>query len=89
MKKPYADSAARLKWHRDLIGFTQSEYADKAGLTRQQITNWESGDFQVGLSGARKLRKVYGLSLDFIYEGQVDALDITLRKALLDNPIVI
>jgi transcriptional regulator with XRE-family HTH domain len=66
---------------------TQSEYAAKAGLKRAQLNNWESGDFQVGLAGARALRNTYGLSLDFIYEGSLDALDMSLRKAMLDNPI--
>ena len=89
MKKPYYDTAARIRWHRNLLGITQAEYAEKAGLNRAQLNNWESGDFQVGLAGARKLRNTYGLSLDFIYEGEAQALDMTLRKALLDNPIVI
>lgn len=66
---------------------TESEYAAKAGLKRAQLNNWESGDFQVGLAGARALRNTYGLSLDFIYEGSLDALDMSLRKAMLDNPI--
>lgn len=87
MNKPFADSAKRIKWHRELLGMTQAEYATKSGLKRAQLNNWESGDFQVGLSGARALRKTYGLSLDFIYEGDVQALDMSLRKSLLDNPI--
>ena len=66
---------------------TESEYAAKAGLKRAQLNNWESGDFQVGLAGARALRNKYGLSLDFIYEGSLDALDMSLRKAMLDNLI--
>ncbi len=89
MDKPYSDTALRIKWHRSLLDLTQTEYAEKAGLKRPQLNNWESGDFQVGLAGARKLRKTYGLSLDFIYEGASEALDMTLRKALLDNPIEI
>lgn len=89
MEKPHSDTAARIKWHRNLLGMTQAEYAEKAGLKRAQLNNWEGGDFQVGLAGARKLRNTYGLSLDFIYEGDSEALDMTLRKALLDSPIVI
>ncbi|WP_417701898.1 helix-turn-helix domain-containing protein [Pseudophaeobacter sp.] len=87
MEKPYADIASRLRWHRERMGLTQSQYAEKAGLKRAQLNNWESGDYQVGLAGARALRKTYGLSLDFIYEGDEQALDMTLRKELLDNPI--
>lgn len=87
MDKPYADSAARIVWHRTLLGYTQDEYATKAGLKRAAINNYESGDFPVGLAAARKLRKTYDLSLDFIYEGSVEALPMNLRKALLENPL--
>lgn len=88
MEKPYADQAARILWHRNLLGLTQTEYGEKAGIKRAAINNYESGDFQVGLSAARKLRAKYGLSLDFIYEGIEDALPMNLRNALLENPIV-
>lgn len=88
MEKPYSDQAARLLWHRNLLGLNQAEYAAKAGLKRAAIGNYESGDFQIGLAAARALRGTYGLSLDFLYEGDVDALPMTLRKALLDSPIV-
>ena len=87
MEKPYSDIAKRLVWHRALLGFTQKEYAEKAGLKRAAINNYESGDFQIGLAAARALRKTYGLSLDFIYEGEAEALPMNLRKALLDSPL--
>lgn len=87
MEKPYADQAKRILWHRNLLGLTQAEYGKKAGLKRAAINNYESGDFQIGLAAGRALRKAYGLSLDFIYEGEVEALPMNLRKAVLDNPI--
>jgi len=87
MEKPFADQAARILWHRNLLGYTQAEYAIRAGLKRPALNNYESGDFQIGLAVACALRKTYGLSLDFIYEGEVEALPMNLRKALLDNPI--
>ncbi|GGE26760.1 DNA-binding transcriptional regulator, XRE-family HTH domain [Gemmobacter megaterium] len=87
MDKPFADQASRILWHRALLQYTQDEYARRAGLKRAAINNYESGDFQIGLAAARALRKTYGLSLDFIYEGEVEALPMNLRKALLDKPI--
>ena len=88
MEKPYLDIAARIKWHRTLLGFTQEEYAKKAKLKRAQLNNWEGGSNRIGLDGARALRKTYGLTLDFIYEGIADALPMNLRNELMDNPIV-
>lgn len=86
--KPFADVAARVRWHRSLEGLDQKEYAERAGLKRSQLSNWESGAQCVSVDGARKLRRTYGLSMDFIFEGIDDALPMTLRAALRDNPLV-
>jgi len=83
--KPFGDIAARLRWHRALEGLEQKEYAEKAGLKRSQLSNWESGDYRLSLDGARSLRRTYGLSLDFMFEGIDDALPMTLRAAWRDK----
>lgn len=85
-KKPFGDIALRIRWHRELLGLTQKEYAEKIGQKRATINNWESGDYRLSLDGALALRKTYGLSLDFMYEGIADALPMTLRNAWLDRP---
>lgn len=86
--KPFGDIAARLRWHRELEGLTQKDYALKVGVKRAALNNWESGDYRLSLDGALSLRRTYGLSLDFMYEGISDALPMTLRQAWLDSPLV-
>lgn len=86
--KPFGDIAARIRWHRSLTEMNQAEYAERAGVKRAALSNWESGDYRISLDGARALRKTYGLSLDFIVEGIDDALPMTLRMAWRDNPDV-
>lgn len=86
--KPYGDIAERIRWHRALMGMEQKDYAHKAGLQRSQLSNWESGDYRLSLDGARALRRTYGLSLDFMFEGIDDALPMTLRAAWSDRPSV-
>lgn len=83
--KPFGDIAARLRWHRALEGLTQKEYAAKIGQKRAALNNWESGDYRLSLDGALAIRKIYGLSLDFMYEGIDDALPMTLRAAWRDR----
>jgi len=85
---PYGDIAARIRWHRAFEGLNQTEYATKAGIKRSQLSNWETGQQRVSVDGALLLRDTYGLSLDFIYAGNVDALPMNLRQALRDNPLV-
>lgn len=86
--KPYGDIALRLQWHRTLEGLEQKEYAEKAGLKRSQLSNWEAGNTRLSLDGALALRKTYGLSLDFMFEGIADALPMTLRSAWMERPEV-
>lgn len=85
--RPFSDIAERLKWHREVVlGVTQEEYARRAGLKRPQLNNWETGAYRLSLDGARALRKAFGLSLDFMYEGVDDALPMTLRNAWRERP---
>ncbi len=84
--KPFGDIAARLRWHRDLEGLTQTAYSKKIGVKRATLNNWESGDYRLSLDGALALRQTYGLSLDFMYEGIDDALPMTLRQAWQSKP---
>ncbi len=86
LDRPYADIAARLKWHRDLEGLTQDDYAAKIGMKRPRYSLWEAGTHRLSLDGALALRRRFGLSLDFMYEGIDDALPMTLRNAWRDKP---
>lgn len=85
---PFADIAARIKWHRNLEGLNQNDYAASANIKRSQLSNWETGQQRISIDGAMELRRTYGLSLDFIYEGIEDALPMTLRQALRERPLV-
>jgi transcriptional regulator with XRE-family HTH domain len=85
---PYGEIAARIRWHRAVENLNQTEYAEKAGIRRSQLSNWETGQQRVSVDGAIALRRTYGLSLDFIYEGIDDTLPMTLRQALRDKPLV-
>lgn len=87
-EKPFADIAERLRWHREMLGLSQEEYAVKIGKKRSAYSLWEAGSHRLSLDGALALRKAFGLSLDFMYEGIDDALPMTLRNAWLDRPLV-
>jgi transcriptional regulator with XRE-family HTH domain len=86
--RPFADIAERLRWHRDIEGLDQHQYARRAGITRSTLNNWESGTYRLSVDGALALRRTYGLSLDFMYEGIDDALPMTLRRAWRERPDV-
>lgn len=84
--RPFADIAERLKWHRDILGLKQEEYASSIGIKRPAYSLWEAGTHRLSLDGALALRRKYGLSIDFMYEGIDDALPMTLRNAWIERP---
>jgi DNA-binding XRE family transcriptional regulator len=84
--KPFSDIAERLRWHRALEGMSQGEYATQINTKRGTYSLWEAGSHRLSLDGALALRKRWGLSLDFMYEGIDDALPMTLRRAWLERP---
>jgi transcriptional regulator with XRE-family HTH domain len=71
-----------------LLGLTQEDYAAKLGMKRARYGLWEAGTHRLSLDGALAIRKTFGLSLDFMYEGIDDALPMTLRNAWRDRPAV-
>jgi DNA-binding XRE family transcriptional regulator len=83
---PFAEIAERIRWHRELVALRQIDYAKKAGIQRSALANWESGQQRVSLDGGLALRRTYGLSLDFIFEGIADTLPMSLRQAWIDRP---
>ena len=87
--RPYQDIAERLKWHRiEVMDMLQLEYAESIGTKRGAYSLWEAGTHRLSLDGALRLRQMYGLSLDFMYEGIDDALPMTLRNAWRSRPSV-
>lgn len=84
--RPFIDIAQRIKWHRELTGLSQEDYAQSLGVKRSALSLWEAGTHRLSLDGALAIRNKYKLSLDFMYEGIEDALPMTLRNAWLERP---
>lgn len=82
---PHAESGERLKFVREFFELSQQQMADRAGVSLGTYNNWETGLAPISMAGARKLRKEFQLSLDFIVEGEADALSAMLAKAWLSR----
>lgn len=86
--KPYTDIGQRLLWHRKLLGVDQAGYVQPLkGIKRGAYSNWETGASRLSLNGALEIRRVYGLSLDFMFVGNSDALALSLRNEWLSRPL--
>ncbi len=57
-------------------GLTQEEVAEKLGVSRQTISNWELDETLPDIFQSKKLSKLYNLSLDELIEFDSDLKEI-------------
>ena len=61
---------------RKKAGLTQDKVAEKLGVTRQTISKWETNETTPDIYQAKKLAKLYNLSLDELIEFDCDLKEI-------------
>lgn len=68
------DIAERLRLAREALGISQAEMGRRAGVTYQAWNNWERGAKRISVDQAGRLRRATGISLDWIYWGDMRGL---------------
>ncbi len=61
---------------RKKVGLSQEEVAEKLGVSRQTISKWETDETVPDIYQAKKLAKLYNVSLDDLIEFDVDLKEI-------------
>lgn len=72
----------RVKAARRVAGLRQHELAAACHVTRNAVTNWETGTKRLGLSQAASLLPLLRVTLDWLYLGDDAALPWVQREAL-------
>lgn len=73
---------ARLARVREILCMTKREFAERAGLTEQTYGPFENAKRPLSLDAAKRLRKCYGLTLEFMYFGNKADLPHRIAKDL-------
>lgn len=73
---------ARLKRAREVLGMSKRDFSEGAGLTEQTYGPFENAKRPLTIEAAKKIRKAYGLTLEFMYFGKTDDLPYRIAKAL-------
>ena len=60
----------RLRKARLSANLTQEIVAEKVGVSRQTMSNWENGKSHPDISSVMALSDVYGISLDALLKGE-------------------
>lgn len=74
--------AARLKRVREILGLQKKEFAETAGLTMQTYGPFENAKRDLSLQAAKRIRKAYGISLEFMYFGIKEDLPHRIARDL-------
>ncbi len=61
----------RLKSIRLLLGFTQKQFAERLGMSREGYQKLERGENNISLDVLEKLKTVYGVSADYLLYGEI------------------
>lgn len=80
---PHAAIGARLGAFRLALGHKKlGEYAEAAGIAGNTYSQNESGVKRIDVEPATKLKHRYGITLDWIYAGDPDALPYAVVAAM-------
>jgi transcriptional regulator with XRE-family HTH domain len=74
--------ARRLALTREILGLTQKEFAERAGVILSRYHLWETGRTPISMSSAIALCTAHDLTLDWLYRGKVRGLPLWLAVEL-------
>lgn len=69
----YVGSQIRL--HRKLLGMSQTELAERLGITFQQIQKYEKGTNRVGASRIQAIASILGIKVNVLFPSSPSAID--------------
>lgn len=79
--------AQQIKLLRAKMGWTQEQLADKMGVSKQSVSNWETG-FKVPRMGElQKLSDIFKVNIGYITDGEVKFPNFELRIATIINKL--
>ncbi|WP_054737286.1 helix-turn-helix transcriptional regulator [Secundilactobacillus similis] len=64
----------QIKHHRERLGLTQDMLAERLYVSRQTISNWETGRSYPDLENLLRLSILFDTSLDELVKGDVDVM---------------
>lgn len=78
---------ARLKALRLALGMSQVEFYTLAGIAQNAYSQYESGERLLTLPQAIKIREKFGVTLDWLFQGDVSGMPHALAAKILAAPL--
>ena len=67
----------RVRFKRKVLGYTQSDLADKVELTFQQIQKYEKGENRISASKLYQIAEVLNTNVSFFFEGYANSSNVS------------
>ena len=75
----------RLRTARKALGLSQKELYDSLGVGASTWHNWESGKRLPDPLVMAQLRKVYGVTLDWVFAGETAGISRSLEQKMMEG----
>lgn len=79
--------AKRLEWVRHYYGKSQKQFAASIEVLPSTYNSWLNGPHGLSLQGARRVKQVYKVSLDFLFFGDTANLPDYICQAWNSRPV--
>lgn len=76
---------AQIKKYRGHLGISQEELADKVYVSRQTVSNWETGKSYPDIHSVLLLSSVFNVSLDQLIKGDVEIMKKEIQKTEIEK----
>ena len=73
--------AGQIKKHRQALGIPQEALAEKIYVSRQTISNWETGRTYPDVQSLLLLSVAFDISIDELIKGDMETMEESVRKA--------
>lgn len=70
----------QLKAHRERLGLSQEELAERIYVSRQTISNWENERTYPDVQSLTLLSNLFGTSIDELVRGDVETMEETIQR---------
>ncbi len=71
----------KIKDHRQQLGLSQEALAEKVYVSRQTVSNWETGKIYPDLNSLLQLSSVFGVSVDQLIKGDLKMMQEKVNEA--------
>lgn len=75
----------QIRKYRDTLGLSQEELAEKVFVTRQSVSNWETGKTYPDIHSLLLLGNLFGCTLDELIKGDIETMKEEINKVEIEK----